>query len=107
MIRNDLRELSDDELANLVTPFFEKVHNFAKTNLFPEFIAYYIATAYNDNVLWEQSLDQLLYTISEEFNQMKTNDINFNKFNKILIEKYHLKITNKNPIKIKSTIGTL
>lgn len=107
MIRNDIKELSDDELANLVTPFFKKVHNYAKNNLLSEFIAYYIATAYKDNVLWEQNLDQLLFTITEEYNQIKTKDANFKRFNKILSEKYNIKITNKDPIKIKSTIGTL
>lgn len=103
MIRKDLKKLSDDELANLISPFFKKIHNYEKKNLLPEFIAYYIALAYNDNVLWEQNIDQLLFTITEEYNQIKQNDVNFSEFHKILQDKYHLKITSKNPIKIKST----
>ena len=101
MIRNDIRDLTDDELAKLVEPFYKHMETYIKENYLQDFFAYYISKAYNDNLLWKQTYNQLTFTIIEIFSQLSMKDCNIDKINKILKEKYKLEITETNPINIK------
>lgn len=91
-------DISNDDFKNIVIPF-EKVTTDFLNNLAYEFIAYYLATGYETNSIWDDALDLHIADCLERFNGI-TIKSNFNKdyLKTILLSKYHFTIANENPL---------
>ena len=71
-------DISDEELEKVINPFYDNYHEFVVTYIMPETIAFYIASSYSRNAMWEATLKQHynsaidIYNISfENYNIVK------------------------------------
>ena len=46
-------DISDEELEKIIDPFYYNYHEFVITYVMPETIAFYIASLYSRNAMWE------------------------------------------------------
>lgn len=59
MIRKSTNEdISDEELEKIINPFYDNYHEFIVSYIMPEVIAYYLASSYSRNAMWESSFLQ-------------------------------------------------
>ena len=59
MIRKSTEEdISDDEVENVINPFYDNYHEFLITYAMPEVIAFYIASSFSRNAMWEATFLQ-------------------------------------------------
>ena len=53
-------DISDGELEKVIDPFYDNYHEFVITYIMPETIAFYIASSYSRNAMWEANKKELL-----------------------------------------------
>lgn len=100
MFRNDkLKDLSEDEFINIVTPHSELCYEFNINFIIPEYIAFYLASGYYHDALWENSL---LTHITDALNNFNV-DIDdmyslILQIKKLLKTKYNLEVISEEPI---------
>lgn len=46
-------DISDEELEKVINPFYDNYHEYIVTYIMPEVIAFYIASSFSRNALWE------------------------------------------------------
>ena len=46
-------DISNEELKNVINPFYDNYHEYIITYVMPEVIAFYIASSYSRNAMWE------------------------------------------------------
>ena len=92
-------DISDEEFEKIELPHVELCSTYAEEYLIPDYVAFYIATGYYQNALWENSIMQHFNSAADMFNvtlQNKNNAIENVK--KILKLKYSLEVVEEYPI---------
>lgn len=94
-------DISDEELEKVINHFYDNYHKYIITYVMPEVIAFYIASSFSRNAMWEATFYQhynsakdLINLFGEDYEQVKT------EVYKLLKIKYALLITNEEPLKI-------
>ncbi len=106
MIRSskERKNLSDAEIATLLKPHEQYVMQNIGKEIIYDFFPFVLASAFNNDCIWDDStlefeyIDAIDYLRSSSFPGYKELDID--RVKKIMEEKYSLKITNDDPIKI-------
>ena len=95
-------DISDEELEKVINPFYDNYHEYIITYVMPEVIAFYIASSYSRNAMWEATFLQHYNSASDMFNlydedyeKTKTEVI------KLLRIKYSLEIISEDPLDLK------
>ena len=102
MIRNNF-DVSDDEFHAIVEPFDKEIKKYIKENILYDYLAFYLATGYNLDALWEGILVAHLNSAIDDLCAIHfRNDFDYSLVNKILKEKYNLEIINDTPLEIQS-----
>lgn len=100
MIRkSDERDISEEEWNNVLNPFYDNYNDFMESYVMPEVIAFYIASSFYRNAMWESSFKQHYNSGKEYLNIFDENHTKVKKeVIKLLRIKYSLEITNENPL---------
>lgn len=61
-------DISDEELEKVINPFYDNYHEYIITYVMPEVIAFYIASSYSRNVMWEATFYQHYNSAKDTFN---------------------------------------
>ena len=72
-------DISDEELEKVINPFYDNYHEYIITYVMPEVIAFYIASSYSRNAMWEATFNQhynfakdMLNLFNKDYNIVKT-----------------------------------
>jgi len=98
-LRNDF-EVSEDVFDEIVHDFDSGCDEWFLNNrqIIDEFIAFYISSGIKHNALWRGSIDGLINGAVETLaGYIVSESVDMDALNKILLEKYQLKLTNENP----------
>lgn len=69
MIRKCTNEdISDEELKKVINPFYDNYHDYIITYVKPEVIAFYIASSFSRNAMWEATFYQHYNSAKDTFN---------------------------------------
>ncbi len=104
MIRQCTNEdISHEELEKVINPFYDNYHEYIITYVMPEVIAFYIASSYSRNAIWEATFYQYYNSAKDIFNISDDEDYNSIKAEiiKLLRTKYSLEIINEDPLNLK------
>lgn len=95
-------DISDEECEKIIDPFYDNYHTFVEEYVMPEVIAFYIASSYYRNAMWEATFFQHYNSAKDIFNidekdykKLKTEVIN------LLRIKYSLEIISEDPLDFK------
>lgn len=92
-------DISEEEWNNVLTPFYDNYNEFMESYILPEVIAFYIASSFYRNAMWESSFKQHYNSGKEYLNIFDENHTKVKKeVIKLLRIKYSLEITNENPL---------
>lgn len=95
-------DISDEECEKVIDPFYENYDSYLEEYVIPEVIAFYIASSFYRNVMWEVTFEQHFNSAFDTFNLMCRN---YKKMKaeviKLLSLKYSLEIINKDQLDIK------
>lgn len=95
-------DISDEELKKVINPFYDNYHEFVITYIMPETIAFYIASSYSRNAMWEATFLQHYNSAKDMFN---IDDNDYKKVKqeviKLLRIKYSLEIVSEDPLDLK------
>lgn len=109
MLRKCNDDISDEELEKVINPFYDNYHVYIITYFMPEVIAFYIASFFSRNAMWEANFYKHYNSAKDTFNI--SDDEDYDKVRaeviKLLRMKYSLEIISENPFKIFVTCGTL
>ena len=110
MIRKCTDEnISDEELEKVINPFYNNYHEYIITYVMPEVIAFYIASSYSSNAMWEATFFQHYNSAKDTFNVSDDKDYESIKAEviKLLKMKYSLEIISEDPLDLKKIEETL
>ena len=69
MIRKSTDEdISDEELETIINPFYDNYHEFIIDYVMPEVIAFYLASSFSRNAMWEATFLQHYNSAKDIFN---------------------------------------
>lgn len=95
-------DISNEECKNVIDPFYDNFDEYVITYVMPEVIAFYIASSYYRNAMWEATFFQHYNSAKDIFNideknykRLKTEVI------KLLRIKYSLEIISEDPLDFK------
>ena len=96
-------DISDEECKNVIDPFYDNFDEYVVTYIMPEVIAFYIASSYSRNAMWEATFyqnynsakDILNISDDEDYDKVKAEVI------KLLRMKYSLEIICEDPLDFK------
>lgn len=95
-------DISDEELEKVINPFYDNYHEYIITYVMPEVIAFYIASSYSRNAMWEATFLQHFNSAADVFNLP---DNNYEKIKtevvKLLRIKYALEVISEDPLDFK------
>ena len=96
-------DISDEELEKVINPFYDNYHEYIITYVMPEVIAFYIASSYSRNAMWEATFYQHYNSTKDTFNISDDEDYDKVKAEviKLLRMKYSLEIISENPLDFK------
>ncbi|MBQ2892220.1 MAG: hypothetical protein IJN13_04400 [Bacilli bacterium] len=106
MIRKARSEtaLSDNEIAKILRPHEQAVFDYIGTDLIYDFFAFVLADAFNKDCIWEDSTLEFEYIDALDYLRVSKapgyKKLDLKRIKKILKEKYSLRITSENPIRI-------
>lgn len=101
MIRDDINQVTEEELNQLIKQFDNSFKKYFKDNqLLEKYVSYYISERIKSNSLFKQKLDDVILTALNELSQFNIDDCNYKIIKEILEKKYKLKIINNNPLEI-------
>lgn len=103
MIRKSTDEdISDKELETIINPFYDNYHEFIIDYVMPEVIAFYLASSFSRNAMWEATFLQHYNSAKDIFN---VDDNDYEKVRseviKLLRIKYSLEIICEDPLDFK------
>ena len=103
MLRKSTDEdISDEELETIINPFYNNYHSYVEEYVIPEVIAFYIASSYYRNAMWEATFKQHFNSAFDTFNLSCNNYKRMkNEVIKLLRLKYSLEIINEDPLDFK------
>ena len=103
MLRKSTDEdISNEELETIINPFYDNYHNYVEEYVMPEVIAFYIASSFYRNAMWEATFLQHYNSASDMFN-LYDEDYEKTKAEviKLLRIKYSLEIISEDPLDLK------
>ena len=75
MLRKSTDEdISNEELETIINPFYDNYHNYVEEYVMPEVIAFYIASSFYRNAMWEATFLQHYNSASDMFNLYDEDD---------------------------------
>lgn len=96
-------DISDEELEKVIDPFYDNFDEYVVTYIMPEVIAFYIASSFYRNAMWEATFYQHYNSAKDIFNI--SDDENYVKVKseviKLLRMKYSLEIICEDPLDFK------
>ncbi len=96
--KEDGKDITDDEFLNIVKPHLKRTDVFLEHYIMAEYIAYYIASGFYYNALWECSFDTQIRSSADIFNYFNYDKAKLKKNIKTLLEeKYSLKVVAEEP----------
>ena len=104
MIRKCTDEnIFDEELEKVIDPFYDNYHEYIITYVMPEVIAFYIASSFSKNAMWEATFYQHYNSAKDIFNVSDEEDYESIKTEviKLLRIKYSLEIISEDPLNFK------
>ena len=104
MIRKSTDEdISDKELDTIINPFYDNYHEFIIDYVMPEVIAFYLASSFSRNAMWEATFYQHYNSVKDTFNICDDEDYESIKAEviKLLRMKYSLEIISEDPLDFK------
>ena len=100
--KNTNEDVSETEYNTVIKPHIDKVNSFHETYLVPEISAYYIATGYYNNALYEDSLLNHITSCTSTIDMNVSNEKKLiANVKELLLVKYGLEIENENPLIVK------
>ncbi len=96
-------DISDEELEKVINPFYDNYHEYVITYVVPEVIAFYIASSYSRNAMWEATFYQHYNSAKDIFNVSDDEDYDKVKAEviKLLRIKYSLEIICEDSLDLK------
>ena len=96
-------DISDEECEKVIDPFYENYDNYLEEYVVPEVIAFYIASSFYRNAMWEATFYQHYNSAKDTFNISDDEDYDNIKTDliKLLRMKYSLEIISENPLVLK------
>ena len=95
-------DISDEELEKVINPFYDNFNEYVVTYIMPEVIAFYLASSFYRNAMWEATFFQHFNSAADVFN---LSDENYEKIKteviKLLRIKYALEIISEDPLDFK------
>lgn len=95
-------DIIDEECEKVIDPFYENYDSYLKEYVIPEVIAFYIASSFYRNAMWEATFIQHFNSAFDTFNLMCRN---YKKMKaeviKLLRLKYYLEIISEDPLNFK------
>lgn len=90
--------ISEEELDSVKYPFTDMCDEYVEKYLLPDYIAFYLATGYLHDALWESSFRQHFYSAADMFNtSIEDEKTAMAKVKDILKIKYSLDVTEEKP----------
>ena len=100
--KNTDEDVSETEYNTVIKPHIDKVNSFHETYLVPEISAYYIATGFYNNALYEDSLLNHITSCTSTIDMNVSNEKKLiANVKELLLVKYGLEIENENPLIVK------
>lgn len=100
MFRTDFN-ISDDDFVKAVEPHNKAIDEYLRKNVVYDFIAYYIASGYKMDALWESSLLAHYNGALESMCGVTfRNEKEFGEIKRILKKKYKLIVVNEEPLQV-------
>ena len=91
------KDITDEEFLNIILPFENVLEEYFIDNIVYEFVAFYLAKGYEMSALWECPLQHQINSTIETLADIRIKDkFDVNKLNKILKDKYSIKIIDTN-----------
>lgn len=91
------KDITDKEFLNIILPFENVLEEYFIKNIVYEFVAFYLSKGYEMSALWECPLQHQINSAIETLAGIRIKDkFDINKLNKILKEKYSIKIIDIN-----------
>ena len=96
-------DISDEELQKIINPFYNNQNGYIITYVMPEVIAFYIASSFIRNAMWEATFYQHYNSAKDTFNICDDEDYESIKAEviKLLRMKYSLEIISEDPLDLK------
>lgn len=101
MIRNESGDINNVVFEKVIVPFNEFIHNHIKDNIINEYIAFYIASSYEMDALYESSIMLAFGEAVDSLRQVSNMDFDTAIIKELLKEKYNLEIIKEIPLEIK------
>ena len=96
-------DISNEELEKVINHFCDNYHEYIITYVMPEVIAFYIASSFSRNAMWEATFYQYYNSAKDIFNV--SDDENYESIKaeviKLLRMKYSLEIISEDPLDFK------
>lgn len=99
-LRNRHDDLSDKEFRKIIKKSEQETLKYREKMLNP-FVAFWIATRYKNNALWDEKFDLQINTALSELAMLTKENVNKKAIKNILKKEYDLIILSENPFKIK------
>lgn len=96
----ELNRINDYDFNRIVGPFNTEITNYL-TNRINDYVAYYIATGFNMDALWDSKFNLICNDAIETLSQIDSNSYDIDKVKMILENKYNLKLIQDKPTIIK------
>jgi hypothetical protein len=91
------KDITDEEFLNIILPFENLLEEYFIKNIVYEFVAFYLAKGYEMSALWECPIQHQINSAIETLAGIRIKDkFDNNKLNKILKDKYSIKIIDTN-----------
>ena len=96
-------DIYDEELEKVINSFYDNYHEYIINYVMPEIIAFYIASSFIKNAMWEATFYQHYNSAKDTFNVSDDKDYDSIKAEviKLLRMKYSLEIICENPLDFK------
>ena len=96
-------DISDEECKKVIDPFYKNFDEYIITYVMPEVIAFYIASSFSRNAMWEATFYQHYNSAKDTFNICDDEDYDKVKAEviKLLRMKYSLEIISEDPLDFK------
>ena len=96
------KDISDEECEKVIDPFYENYDSYLEEYVIPEVIAFYIASSFYRNAMWEATFKQHFNSAFDTFNLICKNYKKMKSEVIILLKlKYSLEIINEDPWDLK------
>lgn len=99
MFRNENgKDITAEEFSSLIEPFDDICHNYLHNEIFPEYIAFYLATGVQMKALFSTAYKIHINSAADVFNIKYNYESLKSKVTAVLANKYHLRVTSEEPL---------